>query len=106
MRIFLTIALAATISALVLSTAGAGPSGLRDCGNAVPHGAGAYDVRASKNVSCKTAKRVASRFFPGGERRFNRWRCSGRATGYETGEGRCGRYTGSRRQLVRFGYGS
>jgi len=92
------------LAAALPGTADAG--GLKDCGDAVKSGAGSYDVRASKNVSCPEAKRVARRFFPGGDDRFDKWRCEGRQVAEELGEGKCGRYAGRRRQIVKFIYGA
>lgn len=104
--VFALFALLAICSAGLAAQPAAG-SHLQKCGNAVKHGAGAYDIRATKNVSCRTAKRVASRFYPGGERRFNKWKCRGKATGYETGKGTCSRFGGQRpRQAVKFMYGA
>lgn len=97
------------ITALLLGSASpAGANHLRSCGDTVEAGAGAYDVRASKNVRCKQARRVATRFFPGGERKFNKWRCrQTKSLGIETAKAKCTRFGGKRRkQTVKFVYGA
>lgn len=101
------VALAALLAAIAMalpSPAEAG--GLKNCGDAVDVGAGSYDVRATKNVPCSEARRVARRFFPGGDDHFDKWRCEGKQLEGELGKAKCGRYAGPRRQVVKFLYGA
>lgn len=91
--------------ALVAGQAEAGGD-LRDCGNAVDAGAGAYDVRASAGVGCKQAKRVARHFYPGGEDHYRSWRCEGRLIGEELGKATCRRGKKPNRDTIKFTYGA
>ncbi len=80
--------------------------GLRDCGDAVKDGAGSYDIRASAGVGCKQARRVARKFYPGGEDHYKSWRCKGTQIDVELGKATCHRGKKPNRDTVKFTYGA
>ncbi len=96
---------AAAAIALAAGQADAGAN-LRDCGDAVKSGAGAFEIRASAGVGCKQAKRVARHFYPGGEDHYRSWRCEGRLIGEELGKATCRRGKKPDRDTIKFSYGA
>ena len=101
----IAVALVALALALTVTEAEAGGR-FHKCGDAAQAGAGSYDVRASKGVRCPDAKRVARRFFPGGDDHYKGWRCRGRQTALELGKATCRRGKKPNRDVIKFIYGS
>lgn len=105
MRICATAVGCVVAAALAVAQAEAGAN-LRDCGDAVKSGAGAYEIRASAGVGCKQAKRVARRFYPGGDDHYKSWRCQGRLIDVELGKATCHRGKKPDRDTIKFTYGA
>ena len=105
-------ALIGLVFAMAIPAAEASAAPVKECGDYAPGGgAGVYNITA-RVTSCKTARRMARRFYrgawtnvPSDSRPFRRGRyvCRNRNTGYESADMRC---TASRGRVVRWQHGA